>query len=63
MSDWTVEKLAKEASFTEGYIRRLLRNGVIKGEKFSYIWKIPEEEALKYLESLEKRGEEEPADS
>ncbi len=62
MNDWTVEKLAKRADMTTGYIRRLLRNEVIKGEKFAHVWRIPEEEALKFLDGLEE-PEEEPADS
>lgn len=50
----TSRELAQEAGLTVSYIRRLLRNGIIKGEKpGGRDWLISDDEAKRWLE--EKR--------
>lgn len=46
---WTTMDLAERAGVTDAYIRSLLIEGVIKGEKFGHIWAISDEEAARWL--------------
>ena len=49
--DWTTESLAKEAGVSSAWIRQLLIQGKIKGEKFGHIWRIPYVEGQRWLET------------
>ncbi len=48
--------LEKRANVSGSAIRKLLRKGVLKGEKHGGVWVIPKEEAERYLESRKGRG-------
>jgi excisionase family DNA binding protein len=52
---YLVTELAKKAGVSQAYIRRLLANGRIKGEKVGGVWTITKKEVDKYLKSREKR--------
>jgi excisionase family DNA binding protein len=46
---WTVQELAQKAGVTDGYIRRLLIDGELKGEKFGTQWMIRRREVERFL--------------
>jgi len=46
---WTTRELAARAEVTDAYIRALLIDGKIDGEKFGHIWAIPDDEAKRWL--------------
>ena len=51
-----VTELGERAKVSGSNIRKLLRKGVLKGQKHGGIWVIPKEEAERYLESRKGRG-------
>ncbi len=53
--EWTTKEIAAAAGVTEGYIRRLLGQGRLKGYKKGRDWLIPDEEAQRWLEERAKR--------
>ena len=53
---WQVNQLADAVEQTTSYIRRLLRDGTIKGEKFGRDWAIPDDEAEKYIASVKAKA-------
>jgi len=58
MKDWTTQTLAKAAGVTDSYIRLLLTQGQLRGEKFGYMWLIPYEVGQRWLDErkAEQRG-------
>ena len=57
MTDWiTVREAANIAGFHEEHIRRLTREGKIKGYKFSIVWQIEKQSLLEYLEKMKEKG-------
>ena len=52
--DWDTITLARAAGVTATYVRYLLSQGTLQGEKFSRVWRIPYEEGLRWLESRQK---------
>ena len=57
MRDWTTQTLARAAGVTDSYIRYLLTNGYLRGEKFSRVWRIPYEVGRQWLESRSVAGQ------
>lgn len=51
---WTTKELAGQAKVSDRYVRQLLENGVIKGEKRGRDWSIPASAAREWLESRKK---------
>ena len=51
MKDWNTRTLAEAAGVTDSYVRLLLLQGKLHGEKFGHIWRIPYEEGRQWLES------------
>ena len=49
MKYYTVGEVAEICRYTEYYIRKLLREGVIVGTKFGRDWRIEEDDLKKYL--------------
>jgi len=49
-ADWTTATLAKAAGVTDSYIRYLLTNGLLRGEKFSRVWRIPYATGQQWIE-------------
>jgi len=52
--DWDTITLARAAGVTATYIRYLLSQGTLQGEKFSRVWRISYEEGQRWLESRQK---------
>jgi excisionase family DNA binding protein len=53
---WTPEELAEEYRVSENVIRKLLRDGTIKGVKIGRQWRIADEEWQEYLRQNSKEG-------
>lgn len=53
-SYWNTDQLAEASGLDVSYIRRLLRDGDIKGSKVSRDWIIPNNEALRWLDERKK---------
>ncbi len=51
----TVREAAKRASFTEEYVRRLLRERWVTGEKIVSVWMVHERSFNDYLKSARAR--------
>ena len=49
--DWTAQSLAEAAGVTDAYIRYLLLNGTLTGDKFGYQWRIHYVEGKRWLAS------------
>lgn len=49
MKFYTVGEVAEICRYSEYYIRKLLREGVIVGTKFGRDWRIEEDDLKKYL--------------
>jgi len=47
---WSPEELAKEYRVSENVIRKLLREGEVKGVKIGKQWRIADEDWQRYLE-------------
>jgi excisionase family DNA binding protein len=56
-SVWTTHTLAEAAGVTTSYIRLLLANGELHGQKMGGVWIIPYAEGQSWLEEREKRAE------
>ena len=52
--DWNTVTLAQAAGVTDAYIRYLLLNGTLQGEKFSRVWRISYEVGRQWLEGRQK---------
>ena len=50
----TVGQAAEISGFNEEYIRRLLRDGLVKGRKFGVIWQVNHTSILAYLGESQK---------
>lgn len=46
---WTPRTLAEAADVTSSYIRYLLTNGTLRGQKMGGVWLIPYEEGQRWL--------------
>ena len=47
---WTTQELAQAADVTDAYIRYLLLNDQLQGDKFGRAWRIRDAEAQRFLE-------------
>ena len=52
---WGSTELAKAAGVTDGYIRRLMRDGDLQGYKIGKTWLIPDDVARAWLEERKAR--------
>ena len=55
-TDWiTVSQAAELSGYNAEYLRRLMRNKIIKFRKFSFIYQVSKESLLIYLKEAEKK--------
>lgn len=56
--DWlTVNDAAELVGYHADYIRRLVRSGSIRAEKFGPVWKVDKDSLLAFIRSKGKLGE------
>jgi excisionase family DNA binding protein len=53
----SVNDAAKLSGYHPEHIRRLIREGKIKAQKFSIVWQVDKSSLLRYVEKAEKIGE------
>jgi excisionase family DNA binding protein len=51
----TINEAAKLSGYHPEYVRRLLRQGKIRGKKFSIVWMVDHKSLLEYMESQKSR--------
>lgn len=51
---WTTTQLAEAANVSTAYLRRIMIEGRLKGEKLGHIWTISNDEAQKFLNRKDK---------
>jgi len=55
---WTAQQLAEAAGVNDSYIRRLLIDGKLRGQKFGKVWAIPDDVATTWLTTRKaKKGD------
>ncbi len=55
--EWlTVKDAAKKSGYDQEHIRRLIRNGEIKGRKFSIVWMVSSTSLLEYIKTAQALG-------
>jgi len=55
-TDWiTVSQAAELSGYNAEYLRRLMRNKIIKFRKFSFIYQVSRKSLLNYLKEAEKK--------
>ena len=58
MAEWlTTIQAAALVSFHPDHVRRLIRGGLVKAEKFGPVWKVDRQSLLAYVRKMEKQGE------
>lgn len=56
--DWiTIEDAVNLSGYYPDTLRRLMREGKIKGKKFVTVWQVSKSSLLAYLKTMDKRGE------
>ena len=56
--EWlTVKEAAEQSGYNAEHIRRLIRNGAIKGRKVSIVWLIESKSLRAYLDSANSSGD------
>jgi len=58
MVAWTTAQLANATGLTQRYIRRLVKQGQIKGEKIARDWIVPDEEADRFIKQRQAEQKE-----
>lgn len=56
--DWiTIEESVNLSGYYPDTLRRLVREGKIKGKKFVTVWQVSRSSLLTYIQSMDTRGE------
>ena len=56
--DWiTIDEAVSLSNYYPDTLRRLMREGKIRGKKFVTVWQVSKSSLLAYLHEMEKRGE------
>ena len=56
--EWlTVKEAAEQSGYNSEHIRRLIRNGAIKGRKVSIVWLIESKSLRAYLDNANSSGD------
>jgi excisionase family DNA binding protein len=53
----TTNQAAELVNFHPDHVRRLIRGGLVKAEKFGPVWKVDQQSLLAYVRKMEKQGE------
>lgn len=54
-TQWTTVRLAEATGLTSDYVRQLLNQGVIKGEKVGRDWLVSDSEARRWMASRKSK--------
>ncbi len=56
--DWiTVQDAAELSGYHPNHVRRLVREGVVKGRKWAIVWQVSKQSLFAYLEKQSEQGE------
>lgn len=55
-TQWTTVRLAEATGLTSDYIRQLLNQGIIKGEKVGRDWLVSDSEARRWMALRKSKG-------